>query len=289
MTYDFFNTSNLAFGNKLTKAFLNLTKTTDDVYIKCQEIFDRWDAYQGYLNRNYAVPRPQEADNPVRSNEIYDLLRTEPFHIETMKYADGKLQIVIHKFNANTNRISKLTLNTTAKSGYVFYRESTSNQSGIGKLQRVASMADGVGIFLFQYRIDSDNIVNIIDDASDLKLIPFDSAQYSTLTLETLISNPLKRNFIEYGDDEVWTAGDGEWGVDGNTLYTYKVPEDMCLLAVGSNNFLRVYRGNTVIFKYENAYQQIRPFIIYAKKGETYNFRYLVKLFKVKYNQTSAS
>ena len=128
MTYDFFNTSNLAFGNNLTKAFLNLTKTTDDVYIKCQEIFDRWDAYQGYLNRNYAVPRPQDPDNPARSNEIYDLLKTEPFHIETLKYENGRLQVVLHKFNVNTNRISKLTLSTTAKSGYVFYRESTSNQ-----------------------------------------------------------------------------------------------------------------------------------------------------------------
>lgn len=280
MTYDFFNTSNLAFGSKLTKAFLNLTKTTDDVYIKCQEIFDRWDAYQGYLNRNYAVPRPQEADNPVRSNEMYDLLRGEPFHIEAMKYENGRLQVIIHKFNVNTNRISKLTLNTTAKSGYVFYRESTSNQSGVGKLQRVADMSSGVGTFLFQYRVDNDNVVNIIDDTSDLKLIPFDTNQYTTLTREDIQSYPIRENYKRFdGDTEYYGTSES---------YNYTVPEDMCIIAVGSQSGLRVKRGSTIISQY-GGYQQGHFIAFYAKKGEKYTFDNCIRIFKIKYNQTSAS
>lgn len=281
MSYNFFNTSNLAFGNKLTRAFLNLNKEASDAEDSCKLFLDRWEYYQGLMNKNYKVPRPADPDSPCRTDELYSLLSNKPIMIKQMKFVDNKLKVTLLKFNVNTDRITKLTGETELKEGYIFIQEAISNQNPNREIQFVKDPINGVGEQLCQYRVDTDGVVNLIDDVSPLRLIPFDFTQYTSISYtETLKSYSIQEDYKRFdGKSEYYGT---------SSSFTYKVPEDMCIMAIGSQAGLRI-RKNGEIFSRYGGYEQGHFVCFYAKKGDTYIFDNCIKILRIKYTQPSAT
>ena len=75
MSYDFFNTSNLAFGAKITSAFRQLFASTEQARDNIQSVLDRQAIYSDYLFKNYIVGQPTIKTNPCRTNEILNLVK----------------------------------------------------------------------------------------------------------------------------------------------------------------------------------------------------------------------
>ena len=75
MSYDFFNTSNLAFGAKITSAFRQLFASTQQARDNIQSVLDRQAIYSDYLFKNYIVGQPTAKTNPCRTNEILNLIK----------------------------------------------------------------------------------------------------------------------------------------------------------------------------------------------------------------------
>lgn len=284
MTYDYFNTSNLAFGSKLTKAFVNLTKLSDDVNKKSQAVIDRWAAYQAMLYKNYLVPRPTEADNPVRTSEMYDLMRGNLFFIEQLVFHNNRLYVKMHKFTSSTNRMTKLTGNTTLKRGYAFIQDAISNNNTARTINFVSDMSEGRGNLLFEFRVDKEGVVNLIDDVSPMALIPNDMTQYNDVAQYEVIKNfPVEDYYTRF--DGLNTRGRDGWTHYGTSKsFTYTPTEDMCIIAVGSQGAIRVKRGSKIIFQ-GMGYLKGANSILYVKAGDTYTFDNCLTILRVKYKQ----
>lgn len=166
MSFDFFNPSHLAFGSKLTKAFNQL----DRLYLDAQDAFNDlkrvYDTYNQYVGKNYLCPTPNRPDAPCRTNELFDLINDVNTIKELKVKGDGKLFCAVNIFKRSTNRITIASGETELKAGYVFYTPSISNRQPERTLQFVEDQADGDGNFLFEFRVDDDNNINIVGDSS---------------------------------------------------------------------------------------------------------------------------
>ena len=78
MTYDYFNTSYLAFGDKLKKAFKSLGSLLDNGYKKVDSLSMQLSFIGNYLDKNYQVINPNNEDDPCNCDTIYKLLRNNP-------------------------------------------------------------------------------------------------------------------------------------------------------------------------------------------------------------------
>ena len=78
MSFDFFNTSYLAFGTKITKAFRSLATFLDDANKRLEYVQGQLAYLDQYINKNYRVSTPTSAGAPVRCKEMYDVLKNNP-------------------------------------------------------------------------------------------------------------------------------------------------------------------------------------------------------------------
>ena len=74
MTFEFFNTSSLAFGSKLTAAFKQLNNTMTYSLENIDRVLSDLDYYQQYIEKNYRVPSPTRPQMAVRTNEIFSVI-----------------------------------------------------------------------------------------------------------------------------------------------------------------------------------------------------------------------
>ena len=75
MTFDFFNTSDLAFGGKLTSAFKQLFNKCKQAEDNIDSVLEKQAIYSDYFFKNYIVGEPTNATQPCRTNEIFMGLR----------------------------------------------------------------------------------------------------------------------------------------------------------------------------------------------------------------------
>lgn len=255
MTFDFFETSYLAFGSKLTAAFTTLDNLAMEAEENLKQVFENQSIMEQYVNKNYRVPRPTEADNPCRSNEFYDMVNDKKVYIKSMTATSNNFTVDLILFNSATNKVSKLSGSTGYRSGYCFYKESISNTSPNGTLE-FSQSANGSGTLLFQFRIDSSNIINIVGSPTALNLRPYGIHQYSSMSRGLTLAN----------DSNSYTASDY-----------------MCVCVVGKQNDLVVKVNGTTIMKGQgNACK--RHCIVYLKKGDKISGTYDT-IFKVNYGQ----
>lgn len=78
MTYEFFNTSYLAFGIKITRAFKSLAQLFDNANKNFQSITEQLSYIGKFIGRNYAVGTPDDPDKPCNCQMIYDILKINP-------------------------------------------------------------------------------------------------------------------------------------------------------------------------------------------------------------------
>ena len=254
MPYDFFNTSNLAFGKRLTSTFISLNNLADSAEENLQQIFADQAIFEQYINRNYLVPMPNRADAACRADEIFDLI-DEKNIIKTLEYKSGKLNVEINYFNADTDRMTIAYGSTSIKEGSCYLMQAISNGDPLKELQFYNSDYKGYpqGIHLFDYRIDGRNNINITGATNNLNIKPFDFSQYKSMSKGSNISLP-------------YTAKDYE-----------------CICVVGKTNNIDIALNGTRIC-YGKGDHMVRHTILYLKPNDKVTGTYS-SAFKVYYNK----
>lgn len=118
MTFDFFNTSNLAFGGKLTTAFKQLFNQVEQAQDNIDSVLERQAIYSEYLFKNYIVGQPTNGSNPCRTNEILNL-------VKDINYI-GDIDITFSGNNENTADTLVVNANVYDKTLNIVSKVSTS-------------------------------------------------------------------------------------------------------------------------------------------------------------------
>lgn len=84
MTFDFFNTSDLAFGGKLTSAFKQLFNKCKQAEDNIDSVLEKQAVYSDYFFKNYIVGEPTNASNPCRTNEILNIIKNKKGNISVI-------------------------------------------------------------------------------------------------------------------------------------------------------------------------------------------------------------
>lgn len=199
MTYDFFNTSNLAFGKKLTSAFNSLNELAKSAEDNLEQVFIDLEYFNQYGRKNYRISRPTKANHPCRSNEIFNLIN-ERIIFKTLEVNDGELSVELLKFNDATHKVTFGSGITSIKSGKCYLRESISNLTPQQELLFVADEDTDtkiVGEALFSYRIDKNDKLCFRDDLSILNSTGYDFSQYKSITSGENVELPYTANDFE--------------------------------------------------------------------------------------------
>ena len=116
MTFDFFNTSDLAFGNKLTTAFKQLFNKREQAEDNIDSVLEKQAIYSDYFFKNYIVGEPTNATQPCRTNEILNLIKNinDAIDVNILFTQDITTDNDILTINANVydktlNIVSKIT------------------------------------------------------------------------------------------------------------------------------------------------------------------------------------
>lgn len=255
MSFDFFNTSYLAFGSKLYAAFVTLENLVKEAEDNLKQVKSDQAIYDEYLNKNYQVPKPASSSAPCRVDELFDIVNDKPVYIRKLQYVDGVLSVDVGLFNRSNNRITRLIGSTGAKSGYCYYSsEAVSNTNPERELQFVDDISKVKGTVLFEYRIDSSNVINIIGSVSSLFLIPSDISPYTSMSLGERVA----------------------------TIGSYTTQDYECLCIIGKENDILVNLNGTTILKGQGR-NDVRHCIVYAKKGATISGTY-AEIYRINYN-----
>lgn len=179
MSFDYFNTSYLAFGNKLKKAFTSLGGLLDNGYKKADSLSTQLSFIGNYLNKNYQVADPNSWDDPCNCKTIYKLLRNNPIsNINILPYSivtdepEGLkgIQVSLIFFNPITDKLcSVLGFSTTdtkeITNGICFLLPSVINNNFNGQLlffnknENIVVPANAIKLFDFEYIPEETNIL----------------------------------------------------------------------------------------------------------------------------------
>lgn len=162
MPFDFFNLSNLAFGNKLTLAFTQLERLVQEAREHIDILIRDIRIYAKYLNRNYQIPAPVKGSDGCRVDELLSII-SEKVIVNNISYVSGELELDCIVFNPLTGIITKLQGYTTLSNGYCYFNYATSNNS-VSKPALFFSDKNTIhGIELFKFKTDSKNKTVTID------------------------------------------------------------------------------------------------------------------------------
>lgn len=229
MTFDFFNTSHLAFGSKLTKAFLQLDRLCTEAEENQESLNTIIEQYSQYVNRNYKAPFPTRPDAPCRTNEIFDIIND----LNSIKYLrinqEGNLECAINLFKRVSNRFTVATGTTELKKGYASVLDSISNARPEREIQFTETYPSS-GNFLFEFRIDEYDNINIVGDSKSY-FIPGDFNHIIGMEYEKDVSTS---SYTAEGNECIVCVG---LGGSGNTIrrLTVKV-DDTTKIDVGTKN-----------------------------------------------------
>lgn len=156
MPFDFFNLSNLAFGNRLTAAFVQLERLVKEAGEHINILVRDLRIYSKYLNRNYQLSEPTKSTDGCRVNELYSII-AEKVIVNDITYIAGELEIECIVFNPNTGNITKLSGYTTLKSGYCYFNYSISNNDIARPALFFSDESVLHGVKLFKFTTNSTN------------------------------------------------------------------------------------------------------------------------------------
>lgn len=191
MTFDFFNTSNLAFGKKLTQAF----KTLNDLMTASENALDialeNLEYYQQYGKLSYLAPVPTKLTAPVRTDELLNTIAGYSIFSQ-LQYLNGLLSVKLVRLNKNTDKILLAQGSTELKEGYAFVTPSISNTEAQRNIRfDEDNNPKGSEFLLFQFRIDSKGKIHLGGDIQNfLNYYAYDATQYRSLSKGDEISLP---------------------------------------------------------------------------------------------------
>ena len=256
MTFNFFNTSRLAFGSKLTAAFKQLNNMMDNSLEAVDRALSDLDYYQQYINKNYRVPAPIRPQMAVRTNEIFSVI-DEMNPIKELSYDEGIFTVRMALYNNRTHRITNAYGITELTEGYAFVMPSSSN-TRIDREIRFSSSNNKQGseILLFKFRIDDEGRIFLGGDLREvLRLYPQDATQYTGLSKGSGLTLP----------------------------YTAQGYECLCLLGYRNNIDVKVNGESIIRGAGGGVYDNYNHAIVYVKKGDVISGT-ISSGFKVNYN-----
>lgn len=233
MTYDFFNTSYLAFGSKLTRAFRSLADKLDNSYVNVELLQQQLTYYDQYINRNYKVPTPSGGGSPVQAKQIYDILKVKQCIIRDLSYADGKLHVAV-SYISNGNKITYASGETELTKGYCYIKTALTNDAPSTELTFVEEEDEGKNL-LFSFEIQSDKVrLSDLDDTFPLFCGSYDN-HYKTMTWTEVDSSDYLNQEITHdtyliaivkGSGRLEVSIDNKviWGVNCPTYLKYSIP-----------------------------------------------------------------
>lgn len=264
MSFDFFNTSYLAFGAKLTAAFNSIGQYVELANNNLNQVIKDQEIFQDYLGKNYRVPRPNKADAPCRTDELFDTMNDKRIYIRKLAVEGSNIVADIVIFNRTNNRITRCTGSTDLTTGYCFYTEATSNKKYQQELKFVDSANKVTGTQLFRFRKDKSGNVNILGSGAGIELVPHDLSRYNKMS----IGKTLATNNADYTSDDYQCVCVIGWYVAGST------PNRLTVNLNG--NWVC---GNSSDFRFNR-----RHCILYLKPNDVVSGIYY-KIFKIEYGQ----
>ena len=128
MSFDYFNTSYLAFGQKLYSAFATLDSLAKEAKLNIDQVMTYQSLFDDYLNKNYSVPIPQNPESPCRSDNFFDIIDDKPIYINKLTSTQDGIDVQLILVNRTNDRVTRLTGSTSLKEGYCYYKtEAPSN------------------------------------------------------------------------------------------------------------------------------------------------------------------
>lgn len=258
MSFDYFNTSHLAFGSKLTRAFRQLEKMCNDAELTIGRYTDDVSYLGEYINKNYRAPFPMDASNPVRADEILDVINDEII-IKEISYKDETLTVSLNYFNRVNNRFTIGKGSTTLKEGFAFMPNSVSNMNPTSEIKFVQNQAQGAGKQLFKFRVDSMGNINIVYHPDSI--VKFTAGSINHI------------NNIAVGEEVSlpYTATDYEAILVVSKLIDW------------GNNFTTTINGKTMMSS--NGYTHQNYFMAYLKPNDKLEASHYNKAYKLIYNR----
>lgn len=257
MSFEYFNTSHLAFGSKLTRAFRQLEKMCNDAELTIGRYTSDVEYLGEYINRNYRAPMPINPSSPVRADEIFDAINDEII-IKEISYSDNTFTVSINYFNRTNNRFTIGKGSTTLKEGYAFIADSVSNSNPTAEIKFVKTAEQGKGKQLFKFRIDSSNNINIVAHTDSI-------VKFNVGTINNI-------NNISIGESIQLphTATDYE-----AVIITSKL--------IDMGNEFNIYINNKLMSS-SNGYTHRNYFMAYLKPDDTIRADHYANAYKVIYN-----
>ena len=247
MSFDFFNTSYLAFGQKLYSAFATLDDLAAGAKLNIAQVLDYQSIFEDYINKNYQVPIPQSPTAPCRTDLFFDIINDKPIYINKINVSSNKIALDLTLVNRTNNRITRLKGETTLKEGYCYYEaEAISNTNPDRELKFTSNESELVGTQLFKFRIDKNNILNLVGGVSEMYIKPNDLTAYSSMSWGDKVA----------GANQDYTAQDYE-----------------CLCIKGHYRDIQVKLNGTILMQGQGNYV-LRHCIIYVKKGDVISGKY---------------
>lgn len=224
MTFDNFNAGKLAFGKKITSAFNTLDELLNATVNRVNDITKNTEYYLQFVNNNYSAPKPTKPTMPVRTDEFLDILDQQN-NIRTLNWDGTNFNVSMVVFNKATQRCTSLTGSTTIKEGYAIALLSQS-LTNLEVDIRFSENEDPTNTetVLFQYRIDDNGYVHIIDSQDYFGCYPYDDSHYYDIQVGESLSVPYTSSDYECVIGTVPNA-DEAWKnvyLNGNLIYGHQ-------------------------------------------------------------------
>lgn len=256
MTFDNFNAGKLAFGKKITSAFNTLDELLNATVSRVDDITKNTEYYLQFVNNNYSAPKPTKPTMPVRTDEFLEVL-DQRNNIRILAWDGSKFNVSMVVFNKATQRCTRLTGSTPIKEGYAIalLSQSLTNLEADIRFSSNANPTNAETV-LFQYRIDNNGYVHIINSQEYFGCYPYDDSHYYDVQVGEWLPVPYTSKDYECVIGTVRNAGD---------------------------NWENLYLNGNLIYGHQRC-RQIREqhFILYLKPNDTITGSVL-RLYRIKY------
>ena len=217
MTYEFFNTSYLAFGIKITRAFKSLAQLFDNANKNFQSITEQLSYIGKFIGRNYAVSTPDDPDKPCKCQMIYDVLKINPIsNLIVLPATDDNDNIdgITLRFNAinpNTNKptafsgtihefratvYARLSTRNNVFSGNLYYDSLDSDEDDKNYNYSTDVKGNIIRLFTYEYNTDDGSLLlSNVNKSINITSTGY-NRKYSTMSIvdktSEYLNNPIK-------------------------------------------------------------------------------------------------
>lgn len=260
MSFDYFNTSYLAFGKNLSNVFRSLYKRLNGIEDNLIEIVNYFEKYKDIKDNNYIVDTPESEDKAVNCKFIYDCLNIEPWKIKNISVNNQILTVQVNILNNYKIGICSGSTEITDGICYIDTLPTSNKTLGI-EIKFIASDNEDIDttlrnkVILFEYIFDENNQLSLrnVDGRFPIEISNWDK-HYNNYNLElknSLLNHPTPRDMVLL---VVTNKQSGVANVYLNGVNYYSKPDN---IGVANSTCVPIYckKGDVVTGDIANLYQ----------------------------------